>query len=205
MIVSMPFADPPFAVRYTVEEPMALLVLLLIVGSVLMTVAHQHRKRRMAASGVVAWALAACLWLIATVVTSDRQRLVHQSHVLLTATTPMDLLTMRKILHEGAFFSGPLGTHWFDRDRTLSKLDGAIKQYGVSAHTYIDVQAQTDGNRRGKTILTLKTRINRRYMDRPVRTKWDIRWQLGDDNQWRIMEVRFLEYLLGKKPTRNLF
>ena len=202
MVAEMTFQEPPLLQQILLEEPWAAIGVLAILGLVLLILARHQQKRRRFWCGVAALALALCVWAVSEAVTTDRERLLRQTRLLLKATSPLDLLGVRSLLEPDAVLLGPDRTPWFDHDGLLARLDSAVRHYQVLEHVNVEIDARTHKHGLGRTEVKLRTRIDSPHMEVP--TRWTIRWRLRSDGRWRIMEMQFWEYMLGQKPTRGL-
>jgi len=140
------------------------------------------------------------VYLLATVVQTDRERLMAATGSLVEATAPLDVATLRSHLGPHATLSGPDGDPWLPAGRLLDELESALQRYEVKEHRIASLGAEA-GDRVGRSVLDLRTTMEDSvYAGLPVRTVWMLTWTREADGGWRVSDLRWME-INGQRPN----
>ncbi|MEX0745487.1 MAG: DUF4440 domain-containing protein, partial [Phycisphaeraceae bacterium] len=133
-------------------------------------------------------------------ITTDRQRLVEQTHELLEATQhPGDFATVERLLAENVVLTGPGGQVWLRDQAIRDRLADVIDRFRIESQTVRDIAAETIDARHGRSGFDLRTYTGA-GLGLPVHSVWTLHWQRDDeDAPWRIARVQWDE-LNGQPP-----
>ena len=87
----MPITDPPFIEHLLLEQPWPLAVVVIVIGVILFIVARRSGKRPLYYVALASAVLAPLLFVLSSMVTTDREHLMDQTTQLVHATTPPQL------------------------------------------------------------------------------------------------------------------
>src|SRR5690606_24031923 len=118
--------SPPIVENLLLENPWPVARTLLGIAVVLLVGAAQRLERRPVGCAVIALVLAGCVFAVASLVSTDRERMTVRTHELVQTTAPLDLAQFRSMFEPGATLRGPDGTVWFDLDGVLRELDESV-------------------------------------------------------------------------------
>lgn len=190
--------------HYTVENPVPVMVALVIAALILLAVAWQDRRRRPAIAAAVVLAVAAALWLVATVVETRRETLMRHTRYLLDATAPLDEDGLRRIFSPDTVVTGPDGKVWYSFDETLAELRGVLSRFRIRGHRVDQISATAEGADRGSSHVRISTRLDPEQYPTPIHTAWRLSWRRDPDVTWRLIEIRWLEFE-GNEPMMGMW
>ena len=90
----MPIADPPLLQSLLLEGPWPLVLTLVGTAAVLRLLAARRRQRRLDVAALIALLLALGVYLLASIVTTNREQLLERTEQLVMATAPLDSPTI---------------------------------------------------------------------------------------------------------------
>ncbi len=196
----MELADPPILPYLVLEEPWMLMLTLAGVGVVLWVIGGQRASRRLRWASLGLIASSGGVYVLATVVQTDRERLITATQSLVEATAPLDASTIRSRLGPHATLSGPDGDPWLPAGELLDELESALRRYEVEEHRIASVGAEA-GDRVGRSVLDLRTTMEDSvYAGLPVRTVWVLTWTREPDGRWRVSDLRWMQ-VNGQRPN----
>lgn len=172
--------DPPALIYYTVEWPWGLVAVLAGLGVVALlglNARGQGRKGLIACGVCFGWAM--LVFVLASVITTGRERLRDRTRELIEATAKADTTALRPMLGENVQLRAPAGAPLATgRDMLLDR----VKQYPgerfqIASLRMSDVQAVIDGENVARSQLRVWVRIKDSAYDLPIGSWWRIDWR----------------------------
>lgn len=191
----------PLLERFLFEQPllpMAVLALLALIAVI--AFASRNQRRRGVLVAVVLVALAGGVYLLATLVTTEREELLERTEALIGATANVDRAAMGGLLTEDASLrtTGALERVLASidgRDSIISRASQSLEgRYRVNTWEILDRQATTDGPNVGRTLVRVGVDVD--GFSRTHYSWWRLHWERGPDGQWRCFELEPL-WILG--------
>jgi len=184
----------PLLERFLFEQPLlplAVLGLLAVIAGIAFASRNQRRRGVLVAGVLVA--LAGGVYLMSTLVTTEREELLARTEVLIGATARVDSTVLRDILTENA----SLRTTG-DIERVLASIEGRAEilsrahqnlqgRYQVTQWAIVDRQATIDGPNVGRTLVRVGVDVE--GFSRTHYSWWRLHWERGPDGQWRCFEI----------------
>lgn len=189
-----PLPPTPLMERFLFEQPLlpvAILALLAIIAAVAFAKRRQ-RTRGLIVAGVLL-ALAAGVYLTATMVTTDRETLLDRTADLIGSTAQAQTAVLPAMLTEEASLrtAGDIARvlpSVDGRDRILALVDQYLQsRYRVSTWKILDQQATIDGPNVGRTLIRVGVESN--GFSRTHYSWWRLHWERGPDGVWRCFEL----------------
>jgi len=206
--------EPPPAIQYhLLEQPLFVVITLIVVAAILMGIARRTASRRLVISAGVCVGVAVGVLLLARVVDTDRERLIAHTRELVQATAPMQLRRFAGLLDERMMLVGPEERPWLNRDQILSAMQNITSTYAIEEQRVDVLGAQITGPQRGISLVDVTTypSPHAAVSYAPVRTRWLLQWSRRREGQdepaWRITQVQWLNHPApnGLAPQRNLW
>lgn len=184
----------PLLERFLFEQPLLPVVVLglLAVIAVIAFASRNQRQRGVLVAGVLAL-LAGGVYLVSTLVTTEREELLERTEVLIGAAASVDSVVLRDILTENASLrtTGAI-------ERVLASIEGRTEiinrasqslegRYQVTEWEIVDRQATIDGPSVGRTLVRVGVDVD--GFSRTHYSWWRLHWERGPDGQWRCFEI----------------
>jgi len=180
------------------EEPMPLLVALCLAGVILWIVARRRlpgRQRNPAVAGAVVWVLALIVWGMSVVIETNREQVITRCKQLVLATSPIDMGLLNDLFQPQSTLVGPNGSVWVINSKDLlARLQSMVRMYPIKSQQIVGLVGEMTGQNVAVTRLWLRTHMPATGYPKPPRTTWKVTWWLGNDGQWRIMTIQWLEF-----------
>ena len=200
----MEVADPPVVEYLLLEQPWPLVGGLVAAAVLMAAVAQRRRDRRWLGAAIGALVLAPGAYVLATMVNTDRERLVARSRALVGATvSPVDFEHVATFLDADVTLTGPHGAHWLDADAIDRTLRRAEQRWGIEAQSIADLKAATTGRRQGRTALSLRTTLGGRLDYGPIRSGWVLQWRQDADGTWRVQRIACMQ-INNREPRQEM-
>lgn len=196
----MNLSPPPLWHEWLFENPWPPIIALITIAVVLRLISTRSRQPRLTYAAIGVLLLAVGLYLLAMFIVTDRERLMDRTEQLVAATAPLDSSAIDALIARGAIVTGPDGEPWVEYDAIQPELHRAVDRHGVAEHAIRGLTAEVTTKVRGRTLLSLSTTTS--DLGLPIRTQWLITWRKEADNQWRVIELRWLEF--QGRPPQNL-
>lgn len=199
-----PLPAPPLLERTLFEQPL-LAVLILLILAIIAAIAfarRNQRRRGWTIAGVLA-AAAAGLYLLAALVTTERETLLDRTEGFVAATAQVDTALLNDLLSEDARLRSEgniaravptIETRREIIDRAQRELQG---RYHIKSWEILDRQATLDGPNVARTQVRVEVEADQ--FSRPHYSWWRLHWERGPDGQWRCFEVEplWIQFLGG--------
>lgn len=184
------------------ENPLALGITLIGLAVVLRLVATHRRHWHLKAAVLLAILAGTAVIGLGVAVTTDRERLLERTEQLIKATAPLDLSTVKSLLHPNVTLRGPDGALWLRASEIQRQLDRVIEQFGIDTHKIPNIGVEVSSNQSGRSLFDLRTKLN--VSGVPISTVWELVWSKDPDGQWRVAEAHWLKFQ-EQAPTRGLW
>lgn len=189
--------SPPFVQSVLFENPWPLVIVLVLIAFVLLFV---WRGRRGSKPLIISGALlvaALGVYVTAALVVTEREHLQERTRELVQRAGVGSTARVRDMFHGHGVLVGPDGSVWYNPvEAALVEFDSVKRRYTMM-HTIRSVQAEHLGGNRGRTLLSVSSRVHE--MDnQAVPSQWLFVWERGADGQWLVLEAHFLR--LGALP-----
>jgi len=198
-------ADVPTSPLWRVwlfEDPWWLAIGFAVVGLGCRIVARRVEpplRPRLSVAGLVAFAVAIGVFLLAWGVTTDRERVIERTRSLARAlSTPVDVAVIDDIAAEPVTVAGADGRVWFEVPKLSALAAPAIRNLGITRHTVLDLDVGTEGD---TAVACLSVTSDAEQGYGPGLSKWRLGWAKRD-GRWRVVEVRCLE-INGRRANRG--
>lgn len=201
---------PPPIERYLLESPWIVIGALVMAGIIALFIFNQRSKARLGLLALlIAFVLAAAVFVTSTLVTTERERLDARTRELITLTAKAELGALRPILSENVqvrlggvpFRSG--------RDAILSDVDRLLaKQYPISSIDISEVQCTIDGPNVARSQVHVRAKSSAAMYDAPAGSWWLIDWRRDLDpsgqgtGEWRAGGINMLQLDFVSDPSQ---
>lgn len=184
----------PLLERFLFEQPLlpvAVLVLLAVIAVIAFAGRNQRRRGMMVAGVLVAGA--GVIYLVSTLVTTEREELLQRTEVLIGATARVDSSVLADMLTADAAMrtSGGLSRWVPSIEGRAEIIDGASRNlqgsYRVREWEILDRQAAIDGPNVGRSLIRVGVEVD--GFSRTHYSWWRLHWERGPDGQWRCFEI----------------
>lgn len=138
-------------------------------------------------------ALAGGVYLLSTLVTTEREVLLQRTEALIAATARVDDAALRDTLTEDALLrtSGAIERVLRSIDGRAGIIDGARQnlqgRYRITEWEILDRQATIDGPNVGRTLIRVGADAD--GISRTHYSWWRLHWERGPDGRWRCFEI----------------
>jgi hypothetical protein len=183
-----PLPAAPLLESILFERPLPLVVLLVLAGLVAFVLLN---RRGRAGAGIFALALGvalACgLWILATVVRTDREVVSEQTRELVDAAARTDRAGLSRLLHETAKLSIG-GGGWLERDEILDAVDRRLgATYKLHEWAVVKVEASVDSAEVARTQVNVRAETEAARV--PNLSWWKIGWRKAADGRWVVTSI----------------
>lgn len=185
-----PLPGPPLYERFLFEQPWPLIAVLLAVAVVgWWILAQRGRARASWVTPLVCLAAAAGVWLLATLVTTEREQLADRSRELVDALAEVDLNRVEGMLDSRVslyLFDAPDGRN---KQAILSAAEEYLgRRYTLVSHQVHDVRAQVRGQGLGRTQVRVEATAEGSRT--PNMSWWQLDWvRSSPDEPWRVSAI----------------
>lgn len=184
----------PLLERFLFEQPLlpiAVLVLLALIAAIAFA-GRSQRRRGLIVAGVLI-ALAAGVYLVSMLVTTDRETLLARTEVAIGSVALLDGGTMREVLTEDVYLrtAGAIARLQPSVEGRSEIIDLAERRlrgsYHVTDWKILDRQATIDGPNLGRTLV--RVGVDADGISRTHYSWWRLHWERGPDGVWRCFEL----------------
>ncbi|MEO0511581.1 MAG: DUF4440 domain-containing protein [Planctomycetota bacterium] len=188
-IPSLPPASP--VERFLLEEPLPVIVLLMVLGVVVSVVLLQRHKLLPAAGAAGAAAfMAVVVFLVARQVETTRERLSELATRLVAATTGFDEPELTTLLYEDVRVTGRAIPEIESREALITVGRQTLARYNIVGQVEIlEIRAGLDNEVTART--QLRIRATPGVTNVPTASWWQITWQ-KDAGRWVATKVEAL-------------
>lgn len=180
------------------ENPWPAVIALVGVSAVLRLVGKRQGEKRLVLAGWIALVLGLGVYLLATLVDTDRETLIARTHMLVKATSPADEAALADLIADRAVLLGPDG-NFFD-DLTAGFIARELREHDVQENALRAVDAISNRPGQGVSTMDVSSRLN----GYPMRTEWELAWQNSDDGTWRLTSMKWLSFN-QQTPSTSLY
>lgn len=188
---------PPPLTHYLFENPFPICACLLAFSIGMLVAARRSGAQRAMKAGLTGGGLMLLVFVVAMLTRTPRERILLRNIQLVRSVE-------KKFSEQG--LQDVLGTNarLYDLGRpAVANLAGKlIREYGLSDHQILGMEAVEDAPGAGRSELNLLTHLTYKGVKMYVRTGWLIHWKLDADDQWRIGLIEWTD-LNGQKPDRS--
>lgn len=190
------------------EDPWPIVIGLIAVAVVLRLIGRQRQQARLVHGSRVALGLAIVVWLVAYMVTTDRERVIDLTKTMLAATTPPARATLEPIFDSQVTLQSDTGSStWLTGESTLlNALVQAHQRVVFQSHSITAIGAQVPGDvdANGNALpddaamVVVKLKTTTRQIGAPIPSAWRIYLQKYN-GQWQVTQLRCLD-IRGMAP-----
>lgn len=187
-----PLPDPPLLEHHLLESPWAATLLLLIGAGVSWALSQRQQRPRPARFASMAFLLlAAGVFALASLVTTDRERVTRLTRDLVAAVAKADLPAVRATLAEDAmlyFFEQPGG---LTLQGILDRLERDFVQggmYQITDHSVLEVQATLDEPTRAR--VQTRVRVTAAATGTPYTSWWRLDFVRTGEDRWQVSGIQ---------------
>jgi hypothetical protein len=196
-----PLPEGPLWSRLLFESPLPLVALLATAGVATILILNQRGDlRRGLRLGGPILAAAAALWLLATLVMTDRERLKASAIELVRAVAAGDAAATDRALAPDAVLRSFVDASGLPRDRVIERVERDFRKGGsleVKEYAILEIQATTQGDRDG--FVQLKLRATPQITGGPTFSWWRLDLSRDASGAWRTTGVDLLESSFGRR------
>jgi hypothetical protein len=185
--------------RLLLEDPWPVVIAFLAVAAVLRVVGKRQEQPKAVMVSWVALAVSFGVYVTASLVNTDRERLVERTEALVAAAWPVDEAAWRDLLAGDALLLGPDGSVW--DELTAEFVTAELQQHRVEETALRAVEATPGRPGYGVSTMDLSSRVGDGF---PMRTTWEIVWQQQPDDAWRVLSMKWLS-IRNQDPSPNLY
>ncbi len=196
-----PLPAGPLWSRLLLESPLPLVLLLATAGVVAILVLNQRGDlRRGLRTGGPILGAAAAVWLLASAVATDRERLKASAAALVRAVAAGDAEATDRALSQDAVVRTFVDASGLPRERIIERVGRDFRKGGsleVKEYAILEMQATTQGDRDG--FVQLKLRATPQITGGPTFSWWRLDLSRDADGEWRTTGVDLLESSFGRR------
>lgn len=184
----------PLLEQFLFEQPLlpiAVLVLLALIAAIAFAGRNQRRRGLIVAGVLIA--LAAGVYLVSMLVTTERETLLARTEVAIGSVAQLDDGTMREVLTEDVYLRtagaiARLQPSVEGRSEIIDLAERRLKgSYHVTDWKILDRQATIDGPNLGRTLV--RVGVDADGISRTHYSWWRLHWERGPDGVWRCFEL----------------
>ena len=191
--------------RLLLEESNGLIISLGVVASILALLAYPRRQQYLLITAMGLVVLAITTGMISMLVVTDREQIIARTRSFVAATSPMDSTSLKELMSATIELHGPQNQLWLQgRAPILHHLNAATARFNISRQTLQELHAQVESEHTGLSAIQLHTKVEAQGFLRTITTTWILRWQLGDDDCWRMISVRWRD-MAGHEPRQGFW
>jgi hypothetical protein len=186
-----PLPDGPFWERWLLEEPLWTAVALAVGGVVVFMILNRAGQARQgliaAGAGLV---LAAGVFVLASLVTTDREQLRNATGALVTAVAKADAAAAGELLAPEVRLRPPavVGRASMGRDQILAFVGNEMRgTYRIENYRVLQTQAALGGPTAGVTQTYV--RVSPEQTRAPTFSWWRLAWRKGSDGRWLVTDI----------------
>lgn len=199
----MQVAPPPMWQSLLLENPWPIVIALVAVAAILRVAGSRQRKPAMSYAALASLVAAVGVYLLAAFVITGREAIIQRTEALVAATAPLDAAALDDLIARGAFVSGPDGRPWVEYDAIRPELEHVLQRFRPSEQTIRSLGAEAQATR-GRSVIDLRTSLPNSGYGLPVATVWGLEWRKEGDGQWRVAEIRWLEFM-NREPSNRMW
>ena len=196
-----PLPTGPLWQRLLLENPLPLVALLATAGVVLIFLFNQRGDmRRGLKLGLPALLAAIGLWVVASAVNTDRERLKKSAIGLVRAVASGDAAGADRALADDAILRTFIDASGLQKDRILERVERDFRKGGsleVKEHAILEIQAATQGQSDG--FVQFKLRATPQATGGPTFSWWRIDLTRDSSGEWRTTGIDLLESSFGRR------
>ena len=191
-----PLASPPLLQRVFLEQPLPLAALLVVAGFGLMYWLNSRGQARRAL--IVGFGLilaGGAVWLVGSLVTTRREKLLTATGELVGVTARLDEPGMNRLLAEDVHLFSQLGAAGFsvaargaDKATLMTVAREALRRYPVKEQYVSRVQAEITGPNTGRSQVLVRVVVSDGSFSMPHLSWWRIVWR-EEAGSWRATEI----------------
>jgi ketosteroid isomerase-like protein len=197
----MELPSPPFFEHLLLESPWPLISSLLALAAGLVIIAFRRVSVRHLLSGAALAVVAAAVALLATFVTTDREKVKGLSMELVKATAPLDAPKIKSLFEPDAAIVDADGSRFASIDEALARLMRYQSRATTLTHYVTSLNAQADDTDYARTVLTLISSSDISGNPTYARTQWLLTWHRDASGQYHVSDVRWIS-IDGKTASR---
>lgn len=196
----MELREPPFIESLLFENPWPAIAAIGAVGATMLWLARARGNRSQAIVGAAALAIAVALFVVSSLVSTDREQCVAETEKLVAAITPLRMNEIRSLL-DGRVLLTAQGEARESNDvfAGLEEVSSGDR-YGLESNTIKKVAAESINESHVRVLFTALTVAQ----NGRVTTRWLLDWHRIKDGPWRVTAIEWLpatDAVLGIAPN----
>lgn len=174
--------------HYVFESPAAAIALVLLAGLVIwVKFRHTDRSKRGTAAVVLGVATATALGVLASVVTTNAERLRETTARLVADAIQGQSDAVGGVLHEECVLTEPFSRDEMDRERILRGVRERLPTLGIAEHAILQARTHTPNDRFGK--VQIKIRVNVKGAGIHF-SWWELEYECDASGNWRVIRIK---------------
>ncbi len=184
------------------EQPWAVVGVLVLVALVLLATGQQRRDRRLLFLALVSGLMAVGVYVFSVLVETPTEIVLRQTRELVAATAPVDAPVLQTHLDPQVSLLGPAGDVWLESGTFLPVLQRAARMYQIKGNTPAGIEVMV--NQEGIRVVQMRVRsvMEAGALAEAVPTDWQLTWVRMNDGRWRVTSVQWLG-LWNQSPSQN--
>lgn len=182
-----PLPGPPLLSGWIFESPLAPAIVVLVGGALAFAVLRArnlHAARACLAAAVV---LPIALIVTASMVTTDRERLIARAADLVAATATADAPRLRVLLGDQCTLIEPGSRRELDRDELLGAVSSRIPSFEIREHAVKETRAVVDNDRFAR--VQIKVFVSSK-LGGPNNSWWHLEYEKDGAGAWRVTRIK---------------
>lgn len=160
---------------------------------------RRGQKPLMIAAGVGAL-LAVGVYVLSSVVTTDREHVEQRTREVIAATAPLDVAVLRDAMAPSASVTLPNGVPLPMSLALSDELASRVDRYALTDQTIKAIHVEKTGPDTAVARLGLRSSV----YDDNVNTEWQLTWRRPPGEPWRIVAVEWLLFQ-GQTPSAAMW
>ena len=188
--------------RLLLEEPWAVVGMLLLMALALLAIARRRQERRLIFLAGLTGALAAGVYGLSVWVETPLEQVTRQTREVVLATAPLNLTTLQASLDPQVSLLGPLGETWIESGSFLPVFQRSMRMYRFKSNTAVNMRPEIQSPGVITVELKVRTILESTELVQAIPTTWRLTWVHTQEGRWRITSVQWL--MLGNQnPSPN--
>ena len=172
---------------YLLENPWPVASCLLAVVAAMMLVGYRSGRRGPRIVAVVAACITSLMVVVASAVTTDREKMVRGTDALVRAAiVPPHIDVFRRMLSKDVALFGR------DYDSVLSGIERGLDRWHVQQAFTTNLMVDQADATHGQTYLAVITRLDTNIGGGSTLTRWLLHWRKESDGVWRVVKIEWL-------------
>lgn len=182
-----PLPGPPLLSGWVFESPLAPAIIVLVGGALAFAVLRARNPTAARASLVAAVVLPVVLFVSASMVTTDRERIIERAADLVAATATADAPRLGALLAEGCTLIEPGSRSELERGELLGAVSSRIPSFEIREHAVKETQAVVDNDRFAR--VQIKVFVSSK-LGGPNNSWWHLDYEKDASGAWKVTRIK---------------